>query len=214
MKSRRSSKSSRRRAKSDNDTQITRSETVLSMRQGKPYKFVRTFNSGELPILPADQGYATVFLLSALPNFAEFTALFDQYRIEKVSMTFVIDIADGSLNSTTKWPRLTIAPDYNNQSAPSSEDTLLQYPQCQVYQFSEFNREVTVHIKPKVAATVFRTGITSAYTMQTPGWLDVATSDVPHYGLRYFISNHNSASFGSSRVRTYLRFHLGMRNAS
>jgi len=186
----------------------------MVMKQGRSYKIARTFNSGELPTLPSDQGYATVFLLSALPNFAEFTALFDQYRIEKVSMKFVLDIADGALNSTTKYPRIAIAPDFNNQNAPSSEDILLQYPQCQIYQFSATNRELSVDIKPMVAATVFRTGITSAYTMQTPGWLDVATSDVPHYGLRYYISNHNTTAFGSTRIRTYLKYHMAFRNAS
>lgn len=207
----------RRRSKARNEkrvTDIVNGGTIFRMIQGKPHSFIRVVNNGEVIIGAGDQGYATVFALSFVPSASDFTNLFDQYQISKVEFIFELDIADGALNSTTKWPRITIAPDFNNQSAPLSETDVLQYEQVRQYQFSTSERRFAVTLNPMIANTIFRTGVTSAYQMVNSGWLDVATPDVPHYGLRYFIANHNATSFGSSRIRTYTRYWMSFRNAS
>lgn len=204
----------RRNPRGSSTRDITTQTTNWNLRQGPVHKFVRLFNSGELSIAATDQGYATIFALSFIPNSSDFTNLFDQFRIDKVEFTFEMDIADGVLNSTTKWPRVVVAPDFNNQSAPLSENDILQYEQSKQYQFSTSDRRFSVTLRPMVAATMFRTGVTSAYAMQPSGWLDIATSDVPHYGLRYWVNNHNTTSFGSSRIRTYTRYWLSFKNAS
>jgi len=194
--------------------QATNGHTVWTMKQGKVHSFMRLLNAGELPIGGSDGGFSTIFSLSQLPNSSDFTKLFDQYCIDRVEVTFEMDISDGALNSTTRWPRVAIAPDFNNQGAPLSENEVLSYEQSRQYQFSTSERRFTTVLRPMVAATIFRTGVTSAYEMKKAGWLDVATNDVPHYGLRYFITNHNTTSFGSSRICVYQRYHFRCRNAS
>jgi len=189
-------------------------ETTWQLKQGKVHTFVRSNNNGELPKTPGDQGYATIFSLNQLPSSSDFTNLFDQYKITRVDMTFEMDIADGSLNSTTRYPRIVVAPDFNNQSAPLTENELLQYEQCKKFQFSAVNRRMTVSLQPKIAATVFRTGVTSAYQMMSSGWMDVAVPDVPHYGVRYFVTNHNTSNFGGNNIRVFVKYYLSFKNAA
>jgi hypothetical protein len=169
-------------------------------------------NAGELSKAAVDQGYSTVFQLNQLPGFNEFTNLFDQYCIKKLEITFEMDIADGGLNALTRWPRIIIAPDYNNQAAPSFETEVAAIEQSKQYQFSTSERRFTVVIKPMVASTLFRSGVTSAYEMKPSGWLDSAISDVPHYGIRYWVSNYNTASFGGANVRVWHKYYLACRN--
>jgi hypothetical protein len=160
----------------------------------------------------ADQGYNQIYILSSLPGATEFTSLYDHYKIDKVEVTFVLDMADGALNTTTLYPRLIIAPDWNDSSAPIVEDDVLQYQQAAVFQFSGVNREFTFTVKPKVANTVFRTAVTSAYQIAPASWLDTAYSDVPHYGIKFFLANYNTTSFGATVIRQYVRYHLQMAN--
>lgn len=209
-----SSRRTRKRRGTRSSSDVTNGTTIYKMVQGPVHRFVRYLNAGELSKTAADQGFATVFALNFLPNSSDFTSLFDQYRIDKVEQVFEMDIADGTLNSTTRWPRITICPDFNNQAAPLSEDAILSYEQARQYQFSTSERRFSVILRPQIASTVYRTGVTSAYEMKPSGWLDVATNDVPHYGLRYWIANYNTTSFGASNVRVYVRYWLSFRNAS
>ncbi len=190
----------------------TNGTTVWQMVQGKPHSFERLVNTGELAKAPGDQGFATVFQLNQLNSFTDFTNLFDQYQISKIEVTFEMDIADGGLNSTTRWPRVIIAPDYNNQGAPLNEQEVANIAQSKQYQFSTSERRFTVVIRPMVASALFRSGISSAYEMKPSGWLDSALTDVPHYGIKYWISNYNTTSFGSSNIRMWHRYYLACRN--
>lgn len=203
-----------RRGSKRGDPARTNGETVWQLKQGKPVSFTRYVNNGELSNGAVDQGYSTVFALSFVPGVTDFSALFDQYRIDKVEFVFEMDIADGALNSTTKWPRVIIAPDFNNQSAPVTENDVLVYEQSKQYQFSTSERRFSVVLKPMVATSIYRTGISNGYEMRPSGWLDMATTDVPHYGVRYWVNNHNTTNFGGNRIRTYTRYWMSFRNAS
>jgi hypothetical protein len=207
-------KRSGRKGSGQKDSARTNGETVWQLRQGKPVSFTRYVNNGELSIGAVDQGYSTVFALNFVPGVTDFSALFDQYRIDRVEYVFEMDIADGSLNSTTKWPRIIVAPDFNNQAAPITENDVLVYEQSKQYQFSTSERRFSVVLKPMVAASIYRTGISNGYEMKPSGWLDMATTDVPHYGVRFWVNNHNSTNFGSSRIRTYTRYWMSFRNAA
>jgi hypothetical protein len=138
--------------------------------------------------------------------------MFDQYRLDSVEVTFVLDMADGSLNSTTYYPRIVIAPDWNDSTAPVTEDDVLQYAQAKIVQFSATSREFTYKLVPKVASTIFRTGVTSAYQIIPAGFIDTQFGDVPHYGIKFFISNYNSTSFGSTIIRQYIKGNFTLAN--
>ena len=76
------------------------------------------------------------FVLSNVPGFAEFTALYDQYKICGVKLIFYprqtmtnrVDSTENVLGNA----RIATAIDYNDSSPPLSIDDLRQYESCQI----------------------------------------------------------------------------------
>lgn len=187
------------------------SSYAVSMVPSGIHRFQRTSRQADVAKAAADQGYQVVFLLNALPNAAEFTSLYDCYRIEEVDVTFILDLA--TVASTVSYPRIVYAPDWNDSTPPVVENDVLSYQQAKSYQFSDVNRELTVKIRPRVAQTVYLTAVTSGYGWTSnPLWLDTAYPGVPHFGLKFFISNFNTTSFGGTNLRYYTRYKVSMAN--
>lgn len=119
------------------------------------------------------------FQISDIGNIAEYTALFDQYRIKKVVVMFIpraTQVYWG--NSSGDVPYVQTAIDYNDNS--SAGTTPSEYQSCVTTQMTTtFVRSFT----PRFAAPVFN-GVTSAYVQgPTTGWLDTTYTSVPHYQL-------------------------------
>ena len=78
--------------------------------------------------------YGFNFSLNDLPNYTEFTALYDQYKINAVRFTMLPQqtqsISIGSVNNPIANARVFSAIDYNDGSAPASVDELREYKTC------------------------------------------------------------------------------------
>jgi len=133
------------------------------------------------------------FALKALPNYTDFTNLFEQFRIDEVKVTFeptanvnvVVDPAVvGEQQRNYRMLQLGFCADYSGQplTITDKENTWLE---CEGYEQHMFDKPISVTLKPK-ALTLTDAGLTSAYASQAGLWLDCATSnDTPHYGLRW-----------------------------
>lgn len=208
---RRKGKGKGKRVSQNNVFDSSRSSFALSMVPSGSHRFLRATRLADLSQAAADQGFQASYLLSGVPNSSEFTALYDCYRIDKVEITFVFDL--GSAATTSYYPRIVFAPDFNDSTPPTTETDVLQYSQARSYQFSDANRELTISIVPRVAKTVYRTAVTSAYGWDsTRTWLDTAYPDIPHFGLKFFVNNYNSTSFGGTKLRYYTRYFVTCAN--
>lgn len=189
----------------------SRSSYALTLAPTGVHRFLRTSRQADVSKSATDSGYQVVFNLGALPNSTEFTTLFDVYRIDKVDITFVLDLA--TVASTVSYPRIVFAPDWNDSTPPTFENDVLSYQQAKSYQFSDVNRELTISMVPAVARTVFATAVTSGYGWgKEKLWLDSAYPTLPHFGLKFFLNNYNSTSFGGTVLRYYTRYHLSFAN--
>jgi len=121
------------------------------------------------------------FNLNALPNATEFTTLFDQYKICNVKVSFMPrgNSAEGGTNNNIG--KLFTVIDYDDDTAPTSIDQLMQYPNLTT---TAASRTLTRSLKPKFAASVYQTAVLSGYGART-GWLDCDATVVPHYGIKY-----------------------------
>jgi len=132
-------------------------------------------------------GFAYQFQLNQLPNYQEFTALFDAYRINCVvlRMTPMNTVFKGNTDANNEnTPTVYAAIDYNNADSPTSADEMKQYANVLVfpmYQSRNFK------IRPRLAIPVYRPGATAAYIQQPKQWIDCNYADVPHYGLRVWV---------------------------
>jgi len=122
--------------------------------------------------------------------YGEFTNLFDNYRIEKVSMTFQLISNPGSTwplnsgsstgNQTNWYPKMWFVRDYDGGSTETiSSMKERQGVKCHVLQP---NKTFKISYVPKVRSLIYKTSTTEGYAPKQVR-LDMADVTVPHYGL-------------------------------
>ncbi len=119
------------------------------------------------------------FTLQAAPNAAEFTSLFDQYRILQVQASITPD------SQSEGTPIYTVI-DYDDASTPTSAAELREYGTCQQTSFTTgFFQRV---FQPRAAMAAYSGAFTSFAQSQPGQWFDVASPAIQHYGFKYAIA--------------------------
>lgn len=148
-----------------------------------------TANTIQLSFSPGATDYrfgGTSVYSTSLPNVAEFSNLFDQWRLKNVMVRFDIAFGYQGLGTTpVVTPNLIYATDYDD-SGDATIDDLLQYPQVQVHNF--YNNGYTpfqVSLSPKPLRDIAGSGVTTGYgPMPVAPWLRTSNMSIPHYGLK------------------------------
>lgn len=150
------------------------------------------------------------FKLEDVPNYSEFTALYDAYKICAVKVNFipisnVTYSPDGT--ATASWSinyeRMFTAIDCNSSSVGSTIDELRQYRNC------KWSKNNVVHSRffyPKVQQTV-ETSIPSETTGKQP-WISTTSASCSYYGLKYAFEQTNNDNNPRYRVECvyYMKF--------
>lgn len=137
------------------------------------------------------QSGALTFTLGQITDNSHVTGLFDQYRIRKVIITFIprateMAVSQPSTGSgtITKIPLFITAKDMDGTSAPTSILTLREHSQNQETASTKQHKWA---FKPAVLGEIYRSGVSTNYSTKYDQWLDTSTTDIPHYGLNYFM---------------------------
>jgi len=131
---------------------------------------------------------ALSFTLSDLAQVSSFSALFDQYRFERVRLhvksrnnaVFVANTA--SPNAAV--PQLLLVIDRDDVTAPSAYTDLLQYDNVVSISGEE---DAIVDLIPSITPAVFASGAFSGYASMPSNsmWIDIANTTVPVYGIKF-----------------------------
>lgn len=131
------------------------------------------------------------------PGYSEFTALFDEWCIEKVELfalpTFCSnDIATGT--SAAQLPWIVYAED-NDDAADTPCRNLQQVAGAKYTQLTSIGQQpkplCVLHPKPAMAA--YRSATSFAYSRPSGRtWIDCANSTTPHYGFKCALDNSYS----------------------
>jgi len=121
-----------------------------------------------------------------LVNSSEFSALFDQWRINSVTMRI-----DWNTNSATPAetasvpPLLFIAPDYDD-SGDANVAALLQYPSVRTHSFYQNGYSPLIYtLSPKPLRDIAGTGMLTSYSVDnSKPFLRTAELATPHYGVK------------------------------
>lgn len=123
--------------------------------------------------------------LQMLPNYTEYTNLYDLYSLKMVVTEFIPQ-ANVAQVAVMGMPMIHTAIDYNDDSPPVALSDLLQY---ETY---KSNRGTSVHkrvLRPKVAPEVYNSSVSSGYmTPMRSTWLATSSPAVPHFCLKYSVS--------------------------
>lgn len=160
------------------------------------YAFKRRFLDGTIAggiVGPFLQGKTVS--LSNLPAFTEFAALFDRYMITYVKVFYHLKI-DPSAQSPggSSFPKLYYIRDYDDSSSPANIDELRQHSKC-TYRVMNPNKPVVFGFRPATLTEKYRSPISTTYSPQWNQWIDMATTDVPHYGYKVAIDDLTNANY-------------------
>lgn len=162
------------------------------------------------------------FNLAQLPGVSEFSALFDQYKITGVKISFtpgttqsvnnILDSNPGSSSingSAMSFNRFHSAIDYDDSSTPSSEAQLMEYGS---HKSSPGNRTHSRFIRPKILQEVYRSALATSYRPISGQYIDMSTTDVPHYGLKVWCDAPDSPTNCAITYNVYMTMYFTCKN--
>lgn len=141
-----------------------------------PIRFVK--RGGDIGVFVGDAinptFYGESFALSQVAGFTELTAMYDQYKISAIELTFyprnteITPFATAPNNG-----RILVCTDYTDNTAPTSLNAIREYEDHKVYGFTE---KFTHYIdKPKIL---------DASSSNRTAWIATSDPSQRHYGLK------------------------------
>lgn len=175
------------------------------------YSFKRNVNLGAITTTGAATEFGSFnFKLSDLPNYAEFSNLYDMYKLTFVKIYFVPFTMDnsssgGAVTDSTQWQNLYSCIDNNSSVIPTSADQIRQYQTCKFTRMGKIHKRI-IYPKP---ATMIYDGATTAYGLAKSTWMNTSYPTIPHYGLKWCFENATldvNSKFFKVEAVYYLKF--------
>ena len=132
------------------------------------------------------------FQLSYLPNYSDFTNLFDEYRIVGISIKWIftannanyISQNTNNIDAVCGLPLLHYCIDTNSASPAATINAMREY---NTYKVRRLDKPCKVYIRPSVASAVYDSAATWGYTSTRKPWIDTSTPTVDYYGIKWAI---------------------------
>lgn len=183
----------------------------------KVHAFTRT-TSGAITV-DATLGYqgAFTFKLDDLPNYTEFTNLYDQYQICAIRMEFVpkytaVNQMNVTNTGTFLLGSLHTVVDYDDSTAPTSASELFQYGN---YKRTRLTSKHVRYLKPAWLAQTYETALTTGYSPQWKRWLSTNDANIPHYCVKIYgdqLLTDGSTLDLSFDFDVYVKYYIRMRS--
>jgi len=135
-------------------------------------------------------GFCVALEFQDLAQATSWSAVFDQYRIEKALFRFKSRNNAISVQNTAS-PNSGVPTGYvvvdRDDATVLTVGQAQEYDNCQTFSGEE---DFVVSLVPSVTPAVFSSGAFTGYGVAPSGqmWLDVASNNVPHYGVKGWIS--------------------------
>jgi hypothetical protein len=145
---------------------------------------------------------ALAFTLSGvLPDYANWVAVYDQYRIVAVEVTFIQNNNAGTSNAVQGEIFSVI--DYDDTNNLGSLSDAMAYPNVVI---CNLNDTVVRSFKPHVAVGLYGGSTFTSYGNRADQWIDAASPGVPHYGIKWAATPTQSVIEYDAMVRMHVQF--------
>lgn len=162
--------------------------------------------------------------LTQIPNYTEFTNMFDQYRIAAIKWTFYPRFTDfsGNDNTDTTPPGVTnigqnimhICYDIYSTVSPSGTYTSTNLnsfmEQGRIKTVTNGNRPIQVYVKPVIQGNYIGGTATNMFTKSK--WLPTSSPSIPHYGPNIFVQDLNLAGVFGQQYDILVTAYIAVRN--
>lgn len=160
------------------------------------YSFKRSINTFSVQGNVAYTLYqsASVVNLSSLPNSAEFTSLFDQYRINFVVLKMFLRVSpDAQAAANAVSPRVYWTRDTNSSGVLTQAEMKQRADmRCAVLRPE---RPVIIKFKPNLLQNVYLSGVANAYEPVYGKYIDTASASAPYYGVLYNVTDFTNTNY-------------------
>lgn len=150
--------------------------------------------AGSAPYAPLLSSF--LFVANDVPNFSDFTGLYDQYKINMVILKFRLyntpDAQAAGVNQSN-YPTLYYARDYDDVTTPASLNEIRERGDCQ-QRILRADRYVYIKIKPKLLMPIYQP-VSNTYAPIRSRPIDMTAIATPHYGLKWAIDNLANPNF-------------------
>lgn len=126
-------------------------------------------------------------LASTVIDYASFAAVYDEYRIVKVQLRFMVDSGGGNAFSSATFfdlPPFYYGVDVNDAVTPTTINQILAYPQAKA---CDPRKEHTVRFNPKCATALYNGAFTGYGTLNAQ-WCNSSSTGIQHYGYKVAVS--------------------------
>ncbi len=157
--------------------------------RGQVYRFVRSAFYRSISSSSSNTFDSGNFKLSDVPNYTDFTALYDKYRFVAVVAKFIPTSTLGDVNSvsvqTGDNPIIYTVIDYDDSTAPISVDELRQFDTAQSNPIGiYFQRTFT----PRAALAAYSGAFSSYATAPQRMWFDCNSPTIQFYALKWAVT--------------------------
>ena len=126
---------------------------------------------------------------------ADFTGLYDQYRINKIIYGIRLRLDPTAQSATNAFfPKMYIAADYDDALTPPSLSNLAERGNIRQFVLKP-DREYKFKFTPAVASATYQTATSTGYAPKWKQWIDMADQNVPHYGMKLGIEQMPALGF-------------------
>lgn len=195
-----------------------RTRPTRALRSTNVHNFIRWASAGTPEIISCDfpasgvSAAALTFQLSNVINHAEFTALYDSYRILGARVYFdyspdIQAVGPGSNMGSHAYPKLWVMRDYDDATAVTI-DLMNESNRSKCLRFNDSRTTLSMYVRPAAQQMMYEGVATTAYSPKWRPWIDCANDDVPHYGLKVVAQGIPSMDLGAItvRIKYYLQF--------
>jgi len=193
---------------------VRRTRVRRTTRGSKIHNFKRTFIDAPFNIGPgAPTAEGRDFRLNQLPNYSEFTELFDQYRICGVKITLKPGNDNSGLRQSSQLPVNTFSfwsvIDRNDITAPTSVNEMLEYQNVKRHNLIRgMKHYFCPNILTDTGATIYATN-----TPKYKQWIDTTLDDVPHLGLKLWSDAMGDLAAGQTfSMEAYVTLYIQCKN--
>lgn len=156
------------------------------------------------------ENHALTFHLSDLPDYQDFTSLYDQYKITGVSIKFIPVATESMTNlGTFGFPTYAyLITDTNDASNITSETQAAQYQGSRILKMGQ---QTSHFIRPKTLVNLYESSVSTGYgNPKFAPWVSTDDPDVDYYGLKIFIPQ--SVTGLTTGWRIMAKFYLAFRS--
>lgn len=180
----------------------------------KTYHYSRYGLRQSINLVSNQQLGAYQFSLDQVQNFADFTQLYDQYKITGVKVIFrLMTNPDSAVATTQIFPTLWMVRDNDDSATPGSLVSLMEKEGVK-YKVLRPNSAVSMYIKsPRLAGMVYQSGTTTSYTSIAPKWVDCSYPTTPHYAIKWCVDSEGVSQPGDYYISVQTKYYLTFRGA-